>query len=40
MGNLLEKIHSPEDLKGMGRQELEQLCDEMRELIKIGRAHV
>ena len=33
MGNLLEKIHSPEDLKGMGRQELEQLCDEMRELI-------
>lgn len=33
MGILLDKIHSPDDLKGMSRQDLEQLCEEMRELI-------
>ena len=33
MGILLEKIHSPEDLKSLSRQELDQLCEEMRELI-------
>lgn len=33
MGILLEKIHSPDDLKEMSRQELEQVCEEMRELI-------
>ena len=30
MGNLLKTIHSFEDLQGLGRGELEQLCEEMR----------
>lgn len=33
MGNLLEKIRSPEDLKGLSHAELDALCEEMREVI-------
>lgn len=33
MGNLLEKIQSPEDLKALDRGELDKLCEEMRETI-------
>lgn len=33
MGILLDKIHSPEDLKGLSRQELDKLCEEIRETI-------
>ena len=33
MGNLLEKIHSPEDLQGLSRKELDKLCEELRAVI-------
>lgn len=33
MGNLLEGIHSPRDIKGLDREQLETLCDEIREVI-------
>ena len=30
---MLEKIHSPEDIKGFDGEELESLCEEMRRVI-------
>lgn len=33
MGKLLEQIHSPEDVKLLGEQELSALCDEIRETV-------
>ena len=33
MGKILEKIRSPQDLRQLSRQELETLCEEMREVI-------
>lgn len=33
MGKLLEKIRSPQDLRQLSRQELRELCEEMREVI-------
>ncbi|WP_322173537.1 1-deoxy-D-xylulose-5-phosphate synthase [Acutalibacter caecimuris] len=33
MGNLLGALHSPEDLRSLHREELDQLCEEMREMI-------
>lgn len=33
MASLLEKIHSPEDIKGFGGEELDALCEEMRRVI-------
>ena len=33
MGNLLEKIHSPEDLRGLGPKDLDKLCEELRAVI-------
>ena len=33
MASLLEKIHSPEDIKGFDGEELESLCEEMRRVI-------
>ena len=33
MASLLEKIHSPEDIKGFGSEELTALCEEMRHVI-------
>lgn len=33
MGKILEKIHSPQDLKGLNDRELEALCEEIREVI-------
>ncbi len=33
MGNLLERIHSPRDIKGLDKEELAALCEEMRSAI-------
>ena len=33
MASLLETIHSPKDIKGLGSQELTALCEEMRRVI-------
>lgn len=33
MPSLLEKIHSPEDIKGFDGEELAALCEEMRQVI-------
>ena len=33
MASLLEKVHSPEDIKGLDAQELTALCEEMRRVI-------
>ena len=33
MGNLLETIRSSQDLQNLSRQELDKLCEEMRETI-------
>lgn len=33
MGNLLDRIHAPQDLKGFTDEELSSLCEEIREII-------
>ena len=33
MGNLLERIHSPADVKELGEEELSALCDEIRQTV-------
>ena len=33
MASLLETIHSPKDIKELGSQELNALCEEMRRVI-------